>query len=71
MTEYIKMPIECSGEYCGSCYFNFIMPDSDYYCGAFHDYKGVNVKLEFKTIKSDFLGDCKRCQQCLDAEIKE
>ena len=59
----IAIEIDCDGEYCGGCNRANINIDEDVFCREFKEKIGR---------WNDFTnGACKRCQQCLEAEVNE
>ena len=65
MTTYIKVQIDCDGEYCGSCHYKRGMGFSPYKMCWIHEaplYTPTDYIEPSKTM---------RCQACLNATIKE
>ena len=63
----IKVQIDCDGEYCGDCWKQFDSKGRTFkVCREF-----INDQDDYIELESDASGEIKRCQQCLDAEIKD
>jgi len=65
----IAIDIDAEGVYCGKCFrcdMKRHKPQREYQCRLFINEWGDYVELEYEDMYK-----VKRCQQCLDAEIKD
>ncbi len=63
----IAVEIDCDGEYCGNCE-HFVLNVKSVECTQFNK---VLTHINSNAYAGDYLRNINRCQQCLDATIKD